>query len=106
MSAYARALPEEEIARRHPEIDTLNIRDSELLNAMSVAERRILLESSKNPIGVAAIQEARARAPAGGAGAVGRGEVGAVGAGEEPRLASLGGARAEAGSLHSFRAPT
>jgi hypothetical protein len=50
--ALARGL-KEEIAKSVPSISTMNKRESELLNALSVSERRALTEANKNPVGLA-----------------------------------------------------
>jgi hypothetical protein len=49
--ALARGL-KEEIARAVPEVQPLNARESALLNALSVSERRVLMEANKNPFGL------------------------------------------------------
>ena len=43
----------EEIAKAIPEIDDLNKIDSELYNALTVTERRVLMDANKNPLGLA-----------------------------------------------------
>lgn len=45
----------EEISRVVPEVSLLNKSESELLNAISVAERRALMELNKNPLGLSLI---------------------------------------------------
>lgn len=45
----------EGVAKAVPEVAALNARESNLLSALSVAERRILYESNKNPMGLALI---------------------------------------------------
>lgn len=42
----------EEIAKKVPEISGLNKRETELLNALNVTERRMLVELNKNPAGL------------------------------------------------------
>lgn len=42
----------EEIAKAVPAVRPLNARESELLNALSLVERRALMEANKNPIGL------------------------------------------------------
>lgn len=49
--ALARGL-KEEIAANVPAVQGLNQRESDLLNAMNVIERRALLEGNKNPLGL------------------------------------------------------
>lgn len=49
--AIARGL-KEQIAKSIPEVSPLNAEESELLNAMSVSERRVLMEANKNPMGL------------------------------------------------------
>lgn len=49
--ALARGL-KEEIAKAVPEVRTLNAQESQLLNALSLVERRVLKEANKNPIGL------------------------------------------------------
>ena len=48
--ALARGL-KEEIAKAVPEVHVLNAEESALLNALSVSERRVMLEANKNPAG-------------------------------------------------------
>lgn len=43
----------EGIAQAVPEIASLNAQESKLINALNVAERRVLLEGNKNPMGMA-----------------------------------------------------
>lgn len=50
--ALARGL-KEEIAKAVPEVTSLNKQESELLNALSLVEKRALLEGNKNPGGLA-----------------------------------------------------
>lgn len=50
----------EEISRVVPEVSLLNKTESELLNAMGVAERRALQEMNKNPLGLAALASNKA----------------------------------------------
>jgi hypothetical protein len=52
--ALARGL-KEEIARMHPAVGKLNARESDLINALNVTERRALLDANKNPIGLAGL---------------------------------------------------
>lgn len=52
--ALARGL-KEEIALAVPEVSALNAREGGLLNALKVAERRVLMDANKNPIGLGAI---------------------------------------------------
>jgi hypothetical protein len=52
--ALARGL-KEQIAVAHPEIAALNKRESDLINALGVTERRALLDENKNPVGLAAL---------------------------------------------------
>jgi hypothetical protein len=49
--ALARGL-KEEIAKAVPEVRPLNAEESKLLNALSMAERRSLMEANKNPAGL------------------------------------------------------
>lgn len=49
--ALARGL-KEEIAKAVPGIDKLNAKESELLNAESLASARVLMDSNKNPLGL------------------------------------------------------
>lgn len=49
--ALARGL-KEEIAKVVPEVRPLNAEDSKLINALSLVERRALVEANKNPIGL------------------------------------------------------
>lgn len=42
----------EEIAKAVPEVQQLNAQESGLLNALSLAERRVLVEANKNPVGL------------------------------------------------------
>lgn len=49
--AIARGL-KEEIAKAVPEIGPLNARESELLNALKLVERRAAIEGNKNPVGL------------------------------------------------------
>ena len=48
--SLARGL-KEEIARAVPDVHVLNAEESSLLNALSVSERRVMLEANKNPAG-------------------------------------------------------
>lgn len=50
--ALARGL-KEEIARAVPEVHSLNAEESAMLNALSVSERRVMMEANKNPFGLA-----------------------------------------------------
>lgn len=50
--ALARGL-KEEIAKAVPEVSSLNAKESEMLNALSLVEKRALLEGNKNPGGLA-----------------------------------------------------
>lgn len=50
--AIARGL-KDEVAKAVPGVDKLNARESELLNALNVAERRVLVSLNKNPGGLA-----------------------------------------------------
>lgn len=43
----------EQIAEKVPEISGLNAREGELLNALNVTERRVLISANKNPAGLA-----------------------------------------------------
>jgi hypothetical protein len=52
--ALARGL-KEQIALAHPEIGALNSRESDLINALGVTERRAMLDDNKNPVGLAAL---------------------------------------------------
>lgn len=52
--ALARGL-KEEISKAVPEVASLNARQSELINALKVSERRALMELNKNPAGLALI---------------------------------------------------
>jgi len=45
----------EQIAEKVPEVVALNKRESELINALDVGERRVLLELNKNPTGLATL---------------------------------------------------
>lgn len=49
--AIARGL-KEEIAKKVPAISALNLEESKLIKTLSVAERRILIEANKNPMGL------------------------------------------------------
>lgn len=49
--ALARGL-KEEIERVAPEVRTLNARESELINALVIADRRAMMEGNKNPAGL------------------------------------------------------
>lgn len=49
--AIARGL-KDEIAQAIPQVSALNARESELINALNVAERRALMEANKNPMGL------------------------------------------------------
>lgn len=49
--ALARGL-KEEIAAAVPEVRPLNAQESQLLNALSLTERRVLMEANRNPIGM------------------------------------------------------
>lgn len=49
--ALARGL-KEQIAEKVPAVQELNKRESDLLNAMNIIERRALLEGNKNPLGL------------------------------------------------------
>jgi hypothetical protein len=50
--AIARGL-KEQVAKQAPEVVPLNLEESKLLNVLSVAERRIVMEANKNPMGLA-----------------------------------------------------
>lgn len=50
--AIARGL-KEQVAAKVPEVAPLNLEESKLLNVLSVAERRIVMEANKNPMGLA-----------------------------------------------------
>jgi len=52
--SMARGL-KEEIAAKVPEVAGLNAEESALLNVLSVAERRIVMEANKNPMGLATL---------------------------------------------------
>lgn len=49
--AIARGL-KEQVAAKVPEVSPLNLEESKLLNVLSVAERRIVMEANKNPMGL------------------------------------------------------
>jgi hypothetical protein len=49
--AIARGL-KEQVAAKVPEIVPLNLEESKLFNVLSVAERRIVMEANKNPMGL------------------------------------------------------
>lgn len=49
--AIARGL-KEQVAEKVPEVVPLNLEESKLLNVLSVAERRIVMEANKNPMGL------------------------------------------------------
>ncbi len=49
--AIARGL-KEQVAEKVPEVAPLNLEESKLLNVLSVAERRIVMEANKNPMGL------------------------------------------------------
>lgn len=53
--AIARGL-KEEVAGKVPEVVPLNLEESKLLNVLDVAERRIVMEANKNPMGLAALR--------------------------------------------------
>jgi hypothetical protein len=42
----------EEIAKAIPEVQPLNTRESAMLNALSLTERRVLMDANKNPVGL------------------------------------------------------
>jgi hypothetical protein len=42
----------EEIGKAHPEVAAMNLKESELINALKVAERRALVDANKNPVGL------------------------------------------------------
>jgi hypothetical protein len=52
--ALARGL-KEQIAMAEPRVAALNKRESDLINALGVTERRALLDENKNPVGLAAL---------------------------------------------------
>jgi hypothetical protein len=49
--AIARGL-KEQVAEKVPKVAPLNLEESKLLNVLSVAERRIVMEANKNPMGL------------------------------------------------------
>jgi hypothetical protein len=50
--AIARGL-KEQVAEKVPAVASLNAEESKMLNVLSVAERRIVMEANKNPMGLA-----------------------------------------------------
>lgn len=54
--SLARGL-KEEISKAVPEVSALNKRESDLLNALNVAERRALMDANKNPMGLALLAQ-------------------------------------------------